>query len=464
MSLINKNESLKKIPVWDDAAVRHVLSRTQFGYTNQEAAFALSKSMDDYIDNYLLASSAAPAEPGAWVNTTPNPNDSTGNSNNSKALVYWWYDLMRNTQNSFREKMVLFWHNHFVSELATVSYPQYMYKQNKLFRDNAFGNMIFLTKAVTVDPAMLIYLDGNKNVKNSPNENYARELLELFTLGIGNYSETDIKEAARALTGWRVSGLGSYFYSNLYDSGSKTFLGQTGNFGYEDIINIIFTNDASSTFLASKLYTNFVHYEPDQNFINELAQVIKSNNFELKPVLSTLLKSEYFHSSDIRGAKIKSPVELIIGSIKQFLVLFPDNDYLRVTANNLQQSLFDPPDVRGWIGQRNWISTNTYPTRNSFTDSLFTGRKYYGGALSFQVDPVSFARTFPSSENAVNFINDISNYFFRYPLTQAKKDFLLTTMLDGTAVENWTTNNSLAASRLTKLFKALMRLPEFQLE
>jgi len=460
---MNPEMNLTKITVWDESAVRHILSRTQFGYTNQEVTFALSKTMDDYIDNFLLAISAAPADPGTWVANNPDPNDSAGNSANSKALVYWWYDLMRNTSNSFREKMVLFWHNHFVSAITNVTYPQYMYIQNKLFRQYAFGNMIALTKKVTSDPAMLIYLDGGKNVKNAPNENYARELMELFTLGIGNYTETDIKEAARALTGWRVSGLTSSFNSSLFDSGTKTFLGQTGNFNSDDIVNIIFSKDAAATFLATGLYKNFVFYEPDPTFVAQLAQVIKTNNFELKPVLSSLLKSEYFHSAEIRGSKIKSPVELIVGAVKQFQITTPDNEYLRVSASNLQQALFDPPDVRGWIGQRDWISTNTLPTRNSFTDSFFTGRKYYGGTLSFQVDTVAFARTFSSSENATLFIDDISKYFLQFPISQAKKDFLLNVLLDGTAVNNWSTYTPQASTRLTALFKALMRLPEFQL-
>ena len=199
--------SLSKISEWNKESAIHLLSRTLFGFSKEDIDFARSYSIEDYVDNHLLRELEEPQSPGFWVDD----NSSYNNSVRSRELIYWWFNLMLNESHSVRERMVLFWHNHFVSELSTVKLPQRMYHQNRLFRKYAFGNFRELTKKVTTDPAMLIYLDNTKNRKEDPNENYARELLELFTLGIGNYTEEDIVEAARALTGWQVEGLESFF-------------------------------------------------------------------------------------------------------------------------------------------------------------------------------------------------------------------------------------------------------------
>ena len=270
-----QNENLlTKISNWDVQAARHILSRTLFGITQQEVDFALTKTLDEFVDDYLLADISEPPAPGDWVNELPIPQNGKVDRQRFMELTYWWFDLMKNQGYSLAEKMVLLWHNHFVSEISVVKFPQYLYKQNKLFREFAFGNIKELTKAVTIDPAMLIYLDGRKNSKRKPNENYGRELLELFTMGVGNYSETDVVEAAKALTGWRIDGLESKFIPNRFDNNEKTFLGETGNFNHEDIINIIFTQDATAEWFCNKLYKEFIYYEPNETYIKELAVVM----------------------------------------------------------------------------------------------------------------------------------------------------------------------------------------------
>ncbi|OVE79081.1 hypothetical protein BVY01_03515 [bacterium I07] len=448
--------------VWDQPAARHILSRTRFGFTGNDVEYALSYSLDDFVDNVLLADANIPEPPGEWVDEDPISNNTTVNNSRLKDLTAWWVDLMLSDE-SFREKMVLFWHNHFVSEYNVVDYPQYMYIQNQLFRSFAFGNIKNLTKSVCIDPAMLIYLDGKKNKVGKPNENFARELLELFTLGIGHYTENDIVEAARALTGWRIAGLGSVFKPSRFDNGVKTFLGSSGNFNHEDIVELIFSQDAASKWFCQKIYTAFVHYNPDDTIIDGLAELLRASNFELKPVLSTLLKSQYFHSEDIRGARIKSPVDLVVGSIKRFAVQDPDYSYIRTSVEDLQQELFEPPDVRGWEGQRKWISTNTYPMRNQFTDSIISGKKPNGRNMKFQVDVLGFAREFPSSENAEEFVNEVTQSLIQFPISETRIQSLLETLLDGAAPYDWSTYDPQAESRLQKFFMALMRLPEFQL-
>lgn len=458
-----KSDVFKRISVWDEAAVRHVLSRVLFGYNEDDVVAALTMTMDEFIDNHLLANKATPAPPGPWVVETPVPNNFSVDRSRMREAITWWYNLMRTQGFSVREKLVLFWHNHFVSEFSTVRYPQYMYIQNALFRKYAMGNLIDFTKAVTIDPAMLIYLDGRRNLKQKPNENYARELLELFTMGIGNYTENDIGDAARALTGWIVNGLNAVFVPSRFDNGDKYFLGQIGFFNHEEIIDIIFQQDATALWFCNKLYKEFVFYDPDQAFVEQLADLLRTSQYEVKPVLSTLFKSEYFHSEDIRGAKIKSPVELLISTLNQFFLDDPDYDYIRTVASELQQEIFNPPDVRGWEGQRKWISTNTYPIRNRYTDSILDGKVYTGQNIDMQVDIVDYARSFPSSEDAEQFVEDVTKALIHFPLSTERKAFLLETLLDGSALYEWTTYHVQAYTRIRKFLKALMRLPEYQL-
>lgn len=449
---------INKINDWDEKAVVHILSRTLFGYTAEDINFALSKSLDDFVDNYLLSSTTSP-EPPFWVTDSSSDNS----TERTRELTYWWYNQMIKQGFSFREKMVLFWHNHFVSEVDKVGLPQRMYWQNKLFRDSAFGNVKELSKKVTIDPAMLIYLDGDKNRKSAPNENYARELLELFTMGIGNYTETDIQETARALTGWRVEGVTSYFQESRFDDGDKTIFGETGNFDYEDVVDIIFRQEATAKFICRKLYREFVYFTPDESYVSQLADLLRQNNYEIKPVLSALLKSSYFHSEEIRGAKIKNPVEFIIQVIRQFNITAPDFNYMRQTAEQLEQKLFDPPNVSGWDGDKRWINTNTFPARNIFTDSVIEGEKPNGSELTFNIDLVEYARTFPDPESAVTFVNDVAKIFLQFPLSDKRRDYLLETLLDGAEVYDWSTFDPQAENRLKLFFKTLMRLSEYQL-
>jgi uncharacterized protein (DUF1800 family) len=456
---VENANNFNKISVWDEDAARHILARSLFGYNKQDVEFALSHTLDDFVDNFLLANQPTPPQPADWVNYPTNENT----TERTRELIYWWYNLMITQGYSLREKMVLFWHNHYVSEVSKVSLPQRMYWQNKLLRDYAMGNLIDFTKAVTIDPAMLIYLDGIRNRKGAPNENYARELMELFTLGIGNYTEQDIQEAARALTGWQVDGLTSYFNATRFDDGTKTFLGQTGNFIHTDVVDIIFTQPAAAVFFSRELYHEFMHVAVDEPSVQTMAQILRENNYELKPVLSTLLKSVMFHTNEVRGAKIKSPTELLLGPMRQFNVGTPDFVYVRQVASQIKQELFSPPNVSGWDGDKVWINTTSLPARNIYTDAVINGKKPGGEDLTFQLNLVEYARTFPSAEDAVQLIADISKIFLQYPLSDNRKEYLLTTLLDGAEVYDWSTSDPQAENRLKLFFKALMRLSEYQL-
>lgn len=454
------------MPVWNRDTARHLLSRALFGYRRADLDLALSfPSLGAFLDHELLADRPLPPPPGDWVTETPVANDPNTNARN-RELVAWWYHLMLTEGTSVREKVVLLLHNHFTSERDKVNYPQFMYLQNALFRRSAFGNLRQLTKDVTVDPAMLIYLDGRGSSKVGPNENYARELLELFTLGIGNYTETDIKQAARALTGWQVNGLKAELNPNRFDAAQKSFLGKTGNFGYQDIVDIIFQQPACAEWWCRKLCLEFQFYKPDNAFVKKLAAVLRANDFNLRPVLRALFTADEFYAPGVVGAKIKSPTELMIGTLKALDVrtlTTSDWGFLYETGRNLQQWIFEPPNVAGWPGQRDWISSNTYPQRGGYSDALVNGRQLSGRALNLKLAPVEYARSYARPEDAAQLVNDVVEAFMRFPLSAAKRKALLDTLLDGTVAANWSTYTPMADARISRFLKALMRLPEYQL-
>ncbi len=452
------------MPTWNLANAQHLLARCLFGFSRKDVELALSMSLNDFVDKHLLADKAFPPPPDTWVDELPKPDNAAVNGQRTILASNWWFGQMLNEGVSMREKMVLFWHNHFVSQIEAVNFPQYMYIQNQLFRQYAFGNMLKFTKAVNIDPAMLIYLDGRDNQKTKPNENYGRELLELFTIGIGNYTQKDIEEAAKALTGWQVNGLKSVFNNNRFNTEEKVFFGKKGNFNADQIVDIIFEQAETARFICRKLYKEFVFYKTDEVFVEEMAKVFRNSKYEIKPVLAFLFKSDHFYQSQFRGGKIKTPTEFIVGTLKNFdLKQNIDFEYISKASQTLQQFLFNPPDVKGWRGQRDWISSTTYPTRNVLTDSIITGKQVNGRALSFKVDILPYARSFKTSEKAAEFVKEVSEHFCLFELSEKRKNDLLETLLSGTVITNWSTQAAMANTRLEAFFKALLRLPEYQL-
>ncbi|MBL8017659.1 MAG: DUF1800 domain-containing protein, partial [Ignavibacteria bacterium] len=456
---------------WNKAMVTHLLNRAMFGATVSQVNSVLSLTPSEAVD-LLFQPYSAPEAPGTWVTEAPDFN-SPYNTQRTSQLRTWWVRLMYEQPVSIREKMTLFWHNLFVSEAATVAIPQYMYIQNTLFRNNSTGNFRSLAKLVTRDPAMLIYLDGRYNIVGNPNENYGRELLELFTMGIGNYSETDVREAARALTGWVLSGLGSIFVPSRHDYANKTFLGQTGNFDDNDIIDIIFNQQVTAKFICTKLYKTFVHQSEDMSYaqpvINEMADILRSNNYEITPLLKILLKSKLFYSDNTISALIKNPLDLMIGSVKMLNINFDPSslttrlNYIITQASAAGQYILDPPNVQGWVGYRQWISTISMPIRSAFAESIITGLQKNGQPTGFSVDALAFALSFPAPNNAVQLVKDMTEHLLRLTVTPRQLNNLLEIMLDGSLVMDWYINDPQAPSRIKKYLKALVNLAEFQI-
>jgi uncharacterized protein (DUF1800 family) len=288
-------------------------------------------------------------------------------------LRAWWVRRMIVTPRPLEERMTLLWHGHFTSGYREVRSARMMWQQNELLRKHAVGNFRDLLVAISQDPAMLRYLDNANNRKAAPNENYARELLELFTLGEGNYSEPDVKEAARALTGWTLRHGEFHSDQRMHDDGEKTFLGRTGRFDGNGIIDIILDQLAAERFLARKLLVYFVRDDPPDADVEALARVIRAHDFNMREVMRKLLKSELFYAREIMFSQIKGPVDLVVGTFR-VLELPPHDLYGAVRAlRGMGQDLFQPPNVKGWDGGRKWISTATIYARYNFASAVLAG-------------------------------------------------------------------------------------------
>jgi uncharacterized protein (DUF1800 family) len=325
---------------------------------------------------------------------------------NLVALQTWWLQRMIASPAPLQEKMTLFWHGHFTSSPEKGTAAQELLMQNQLFRQYALGNVRELTLHVSQDPAMLRYLDNNVNAKAHPNENYARELMELFTLGIGNYTEQDIRESARALTGWTFrrnpDGTGQFFDNRRqHDDGTKTFLGQSGNFDGGDVVNIIFRQPAAARLFATRLLAFFVYMDPEPQLVEQVAALIRKSDFEMLPVMSALLRSNVFFSDRAYRALVKSPVEFVVGTHQMFGLPQIGPAEL-ATLRAMGQMLFYPPNVKGWDGGAAWINSATILTRENFANAvaqnpmMMQGASWMSSAMR-SMDPRGVARTLTDS-------------------------------------------------------------------
>ena len=295
------------------------------------------------------------------------------NAIETQRLATWWGRRMLLSQRPLEEKLTLFWHGHFATGNTKVRDARMMERQNDMLRTNASGNFRDLLLGILKDPAMLVYLDNGENVKDHPNENFGRELLELFTLGVGNYTEHDIREASRAFTGWTNDVLEFRFDQMQHDYGSKTFLGKTGLFDGTDIIDIILEQPAAAEFIAGKLYRFFARDELTDELRAELGMILKERDYELEPLLTRIFLSRDFYSPPSVATQIKSPVQLVVSTYRklglQELPTIPD--FNQLTAG-LGQTLFNPPNVAGWAGGRAWITPGSLLQRgNVFRFILF---------------------------------------------------------------------------------------------
>jgi uncharacterized protein (DUF1800 family) len=353
--------------------VAHLLRRAGFGASEAEldqyTALGFSGAVERLLNPEQVDDSAAVARMAPLPNT-PTEREVRGKI---EPVKFWWFSRMLYTQRPLQERMVLFWHNHFATANSKVNNAVLMQQQVELFREFGLGSFETLLQKVTRDPAMLIWLDNRDNRKASPNENFAREVMELFTVGIGNYTEDDIKEAARAFTGHALRDLQYTFNRNQHDTREKTFQGQTGNFDADDILGILVRHPATARFITAKLFSFFVYDNPDPAIVDRLANTLVSSNFDIRSVLRDILTGPEFLSAQAFHAQVKSPVDLVVGSLKSLDVqdIGPD---ATATLRRMGQDLLNPPDVSGWQGGSAWINSTTLFERFNWANRLATQR------------------------------------------------------------------------------------------
>ncbi|MCR8557540.1 DUF1800 domain-containing protein [Mucilaginibacter sp. BJC16-A38] len=288
-----------------------------------------------------------------------------------KALNVAWINRMSTTDAVLREKMTLFWHNHFACRSKDSFSAQQL---NNIQRTNALGNFRELLLEVSKSPAMLQFLNNQQNKKGHPNENFARELMELFTIGRGNYTEQDVKESARAFTGWGFNKDGEFIFRQpQHDDGEKTFLGKTGNLTGEDIINRLLEQRQTAVFISTKLYKYLVNEIPDPAHVNAMADVFYNGNYEIKPLLEFVFTAPWFYQEQNTGNLVKSPVEFLVGMNRQFFITYQKPEVLLQFQKVLGQVLFYPPNVAGWPGGRNWIDSSSLMFRLKIPSTVLNG-------------------------------------------------------------------------------------------
>ena len=514
---------------WGDPQMMHLLRRTLFGVSNTDYALFKGKTLSQSVD-ILLEKQPSPSPPincynnanytdplvpagQTWVNDAFGDMDGVANSYRYINLKGWWIGLMLEQESKIIEKMVLFWHNHIAAQIYLMKDARIGYWYLETLRKHALGNFKNLIKDITVDSGMLVYLNGNKNTAAAPNENYARELQELFTVGKGpgsHNNENDVKAAARVLTGWQDEEPRKYapcFSAEHHDTSDKQFSefydntiikgrqGMDGAKETDELIDMIFKKNETGMHLCRALYRWFVNDKIDsaveKNVIEPLMKILVKNNYEITPVIKQLLTSEHFYNSDLFGCQIKNPVDHLIGACRQF-GLIPKKDTplplkyqmwitLRDKLVLLNMDPGDPPNVAGWPAyyqdpafQKLWINANTLPLRNAFTDQLASNGFTSGTTMKF--DLLAFTSKLPNPSIPEKLIDDSTMLLSPYVFDSKEKAFLKNILLSGQkesyywtdAYNNYVqspneSNKNIILSRLSQYYTYIAQRAEYQL-
>jgi len=518
---------------WTFEQAAHLLRRTTFGPTNAQIEWAVDQGLTFTLAK-LFEEIPMPAPPlnaffeddpwvpvgETWINGPYPPNDVTlFTSYRFRSLTSWTIGLLWQEGIHIREKLTLFWHNHF--PVNAVEDPKFLYRYVNTLRTHAWGSFRQLTKDITIDPAMLRYLNGNQNKKEAPNENYARELLELFTIGKGplagpgdytNYSEQDIQQIARVLSGWRDFGItvespdgdfGSYFTPDRHDDGIKTLtshfnsavITNLGDQEYAHLIDIIFQQDEVARFICRKLYRWFVFHEIDpaveEDIIQPMAQILIANDYQIKPALLALLGSEHFFDVQYKGLIIKNPFEHLMSILKTFDVETSTpldqryDSWYRIWGfcKNIQMTYFEVPEVAGWqayyrepLYYRNWLNASTLPLRMSYSDGLANNGffPFQANGEVMRVDVLKFLSTLDTPEDPNAIVDQCALILFPKPISPERKAALKEILLPGLPDFEWTveylayaadpTNPAYAnpvEAKLRGLIRAIVTMPDF---
>ena len=515
---------------WGQTQIFHLLRRSFFGLSNSDYDYFKKLTLSQSLD-VLLKLSAAHTPPvnayndskltdpdvpfgKTWINARPDP--SSLDEKRTLNLKAWWVGLMLNQDRSLTEKMTLFWSNYLATQAHTVVDSRYDYKYIALLRSHAMGNFKKLVRGVTTDQAMLLHLNGDLNTATAPNENYGRELQELFTVGKGpdsHYTQGDVEAAARVLTGW-IDGPSAtpslIFKPENHDTGDKKFSsfynntvikGRSGAAGAEEtdeLIDMIFMQHETAKYFCRKIYRWFIYYVIDdaieENVIAPMANIMIENNYEVTPVLRALLGSEHFFDPLNIGCQIKNPVDLLVGTCRQFQVSFPSPSELKPQYDAwlelsgrlrlMGMELDEPLNVAGWPAYsqapgyyQNWINSNTFAVRNSVTDALASQTGMATDSTSLKLDLLAFTSQLSNPADIELLISESTTLLSPVPFDSKEKAFLKNILLPGQLADsNWTrlwneysvntsdeTAKSVILNRLTQYYTYILQRPEYQL-
>ncbi len=511
---------------WTAAEAAHLLRRVGFGPTYEEIQWSVSVGLNATLDtlfekrpeptppiNYYFNDDPLVPVGETWIDKEITRGVRGLITARNRSLMAWLVGYFLDGPIHVEPKLTLFWHNLLV--VANIANPHIRWIYWTMLRENALGNYRTLIKKVTIDPAMLFYLNGNENTAQSPNENYARELLELFTIGKGplagpgdytNYTEQDIQEIARALTGWRVNGrqYRSIFVSRRHDKGVKRLSHRFGNAKipnleekeYERVVDIIFEQEEVSRFIVRKLYRWYVHYditeEVEKQVIEPLASLLRQEDYAIEPVLRTLFGSAHFYDSCVRGVMVRSPMDYLFTLLRTGEVPMPEKriekyfvwERIGLFLIREEQFPFRHPSVAGWpayyqepVYYRIWLSSVSLPNRKTWTDNLVDGRYRFRRRYKIGMDLLGIVHRFSAPEDPDRLIEELNTLFLPYPLTDAQRQYLKKeVLLPGLPDYEWTVewdqyksnpddeNARMAVlNRLRALMKVMLNMPEHQL-
>ena len=510
---------------WTFEHAAHLLRRTTYGPNRTEINNAVSKGLNATV-NELLRDVPMPDPPiyynftndpqvavgETWVNTIGDGDISGLTPSRNRSLRAWYFGQQVNHQSSIRERMSLFWHEHF--PFNAITRPEVKFQYINAIQENHLGNFRTIVEEMTISNAMLIFLNGTDNTRQSPNENYARELLELFTIGRGpivgpgdytNYTEEDVFAIAKALTGWRVTAIDNayqpIFVPNRHDESDKqlsarfdnAIISNNGANEYKDVIDIILNKKETARYICRQLHIWFVgsdiNQDVEDHIIAPMADIFYDGNYEIAPVVEALLLSEYFHDPERRGCIIASPLDFILGTINTFDLAFPaelTNQYfvwnrLERYASAQLMEVFEVDSVAGWKAYYQapqfyefWINSVSLNSRREFANIILEGRMVNG--YRYELDLVKFIEEFENPSDPNDLIEEIGKVLFVFPLAENQKDYLKNVLLPGLDDFVWTVEygifledpsneeaRSVIENKLKALFITLLQMPEYHL-
>jgi len=443
---------------FDSRKAAHLLRRAGFGAAPREVAAAVSKGLEESIDDLFAE---ADDEEQEFRRTFSAINGKLLNAGDAGVCRAWWVYRMLTTRVPFREKLTLFWHGHFATSVNKVEDTQLMFQQMDMLRRLGSGSFRELVVAVAKDPAMIVWLDGESNVKEHPNENFARELMELFTCGIGNYTEQDVLEAARAFTGWHREGALFAFNPETRDTGIKKFLGRRGKFDGGDVIDLLMAHPATPRFIARKLLRFFAAPNPADDVVDEAAALYDRTQLNTRLFLRELFHSQYFFSEECYRTRIASPAEFVIGVNRTLNVRQPATELVD-DLDAMGQQLLAPPNVKGWDGEEKWVNSTTLAARLTYARSL---PEMNANGNNF--NPHCPVEEFIPSDNKspVDIVEKLSHILFQGEITpESRREFetFLTSGDDGPQPEAFRDDEGFRAMRIRQLLGVMLALPEYQ--